>query len=249
MAIFWRHFTFALLVAIFALLPSGSGSIADHHTGITVNKTNITVQADSELEWRRDTRQYFARGNALITTPQLALRAAIITANTSLTDSKSNDTANENISIGIGSGRITSISGTGNASITYENGTGSADRITFVRDDNTLWLTGGEVRITRGNNTITAHRSIAYDRDQGIITAIGEVQVLFADGRRFSGDRVDAYLARDQQRITHIALAGNVTLFDGENVLTGEAANIDLAQGSAQILAGKRARVRGQFIP
>ncbi|MCG8620989.1 MAG: hypothetical protein MJE68_03160 [Proteobacteria bacterium] len=207
---------------------------------------NITVHADHELEWRRDTRQYFARGNATLVTAGLVLRAKVITANTT---SNANASTSSNANNATSNGRITSISGEGNARIDYRNAVGIAPRIVYLRDTDTLWLAGGTINISHGNETITAKNSITYTRPQNTITALGHVQVTLADGRHIAGERVDAHLTQDGRAISRITMAGNVTLLDGVNVLTGAVANINLATGTAQLTTDGDTRVRGQFQP
>ena len=40
----------------------------------------LTVEADQHLEWRRDDQQYIAKGNAVLTTQDMTLKADTITA-------------------------------------------------------------------------------------------------------------------------------------------------------------------------
>ena len=244
-------------IATITLLASTASIIASLATPSASHAQNITVYADHELEWRRDTRQYFARGNATVITPDLILRADTITANTTSTGDTGDTGDSENATravaeaanLSIGSGSITSISGTGRARIDYRNASGRAPHIVYLRTTDSLWLAGGEITISRGRETIRAQNTITYARSQGSITAQGDVRVTLADGRQLAGERVDAYLTQDRQAISHITMAGDVTLFDGVNVLTGALATINLATGTAQLQTDGKTRVRGQFQP
>ncbi|MGB2304396.1 MAG: hypothetical protein ACPH6D_07375, partial [Candidatus Puniceispirillales bacterium] len=61
----------------------------------------MTVEADMELEWRRDDQQYIARGNAVITTKDMIFHADTITAEYE----KDADTGNNRIMLMTGDGQ------------------------------------------------------------------------------------------------------------------------------------------------
>ena len=169
----------------------------------------MTVEADMELEWRRDDQQYIARGNAVITTKDMIFHADTITAEYE----KDADTGNN---------RIMLMTGDGQAKVVHldeqgqENMRGIADRITYDRTSDIVTLTRQSptsiIRVTRGSDISEADESIIYDRSKGIITSTGNSVTTLADGRHMRGDQAVTTFKDDGETINTIVVNGNVII-------------------------------------
>ena len=169
----------------------------------------MTVEADMELEWRRDDQQYIARGNAVITTKDMIFHADTITAEYE----KDADTGNN---------RIMLMTGDGQAKVVHldeqgqENMRGIADRITYDRTSDIVTLTqqnhSSIIRVTRGSDISEADESIIYDRSKGIITSTGNSVTTLADGRHMRGDQAVTTFKDDGETIHTIVVNGNVII-------------------------------------
>lgn len=169
----------------------------------------MTVEADMELEWRRDDQQYIARGNAVITTKDMIFLADTITAEYE----KDANTGNN---------RIMLMTGNGQAKVVHldehgqENMRGIADRITYDRTSDIVTLTrqspSSIIRVTRGSDISEADESIIYDRSKGIITSTGNSVTTLADGRHMRGDQAVTTFKNDGETINTIVVNGNVII-------------------------------------
>lgn len=214
------------LTASGVALPAAA--YADNHM------QKMTVEADNELEWRRDDQQYIARGNAVITTKDMVFNASIITAHY---DNSAN-TGNNRITLIIGDGKaeVVRLNEQGNEDIS-----GMADRITYDRASDIMTLSrqknssdNGMIRVTRGYDISEADVSIVYDRNKGIITSTGNSITTLADGRRMHGDQAVTTLKDDGSTIDTIIVTGQVMIIQpmaegGTQQATGQKAVYDAA--------------------
>ncbi|MBL6782634.1 MAG: hypothetical protein ISQ21_06300 [Alphaproteobacteria bacterium] len=196
-----------------------------NYTWADSDTQKMTVEADTALEWRRDDRQYIARGNAIVTTPDMVLKADLITAHYEDKDATSNI-------------RITLVIGDGNADIVHQEIHGVADIITYDRDSDTLVLKSNNdtniIRVTRGKDVSEAEDSIIYDRGNGIITSTGNSITKLDDGRVMRGDEAVTTLKTDDNSVDHIVVTGNVhitqpTADGGTQQATGQKAVYEAA--------------------
>jgi len=184
-------------------------------TGAQTGAQTLRVEADQQLEWRRDDQQYIARGNAVLTTPEMTLKADTITADyTNSPESTNSDAQNSK-------NRITSIIATGEADITYLDAQGlethgQAKTIHYDRQADILTLSGlpaaGVIRVTREGNITEARDSITYHRATGIITNIGNTATKFTDGRQIFGDKAVTTTSPDDGKIVQITITGNARI-------------------------------------
>lgn len=180
----------------------------------------MTVEADEALEWRRDDRLYIARGNAVVTTKDMVLKADIITAEYM-----------ENAETG--NNRVMMMTGDGNADVLHQDVHGIADHITYNRNTDVLIMTRKNdtsiLRVTRGDDISEAEERIIYNRADGIITSIGNTFTALSDGREMRGEKSVTTLKDDGKTVDHIVIKGNVSVIQ------------PLAEGGTQQATGQKA--------
>ena len=207
----------------------------------------LTVEADQHLEWRRDDQQYIAKGNAVLTTQDMTLKADTITADyTNVAETDEAEAQNSK-------NRIISITGTGQADITYLDAQGlethgKAETIHYDRQEDILTLSGtrqsgpqsGIIRVTRDGNITEATDSITYHRTKGIITNIGNTATRFDDGRQIFGDKAVTTTHPDDGKIVQIIITGNAHIIHpdpngGQQEATGDYAVYDAAADTVTV--------------
>lgn len=188
-------------LAVITSVASVGLAVQPNYTWADINTQKMTIEADTALEWRRDDRQYIARGNANVTTPDMVLKADLITAHYEDKDETSNN-------------RITLVIGDGNADILHQDIHGVAEIITYNRDSDTLVLKNNNatnaIRVTRGKDVSEAEDSIIYDRGNGIITSTGNSVTKLDDGRVMRGDEAVTTLKAEDNTVDHVVVTGNV---------------------------------------
>ena len=210
--------TIMIAICFAAMMPvdiSGGTLAAIAQTTSQTAPNTLKVEADQQLEWRRDDQQYIARGNAVLTTQEMTFKAETITAD--YTNTPDNDTGdNEG-----GKNRIISITGTGNADIIYRDAQGQethgqAEMIHYDRQGDILTLTGvsasGVIRVTRNGDMTEAKESITYNRASGVITNIGDTATRFTDGRQIFGDQAVTTIDAENGGINTITVTGNARI-------------------------------------
>lgn len=201
--------------------------IASSLPGITAtayaqsNPQTLRVEADQQLEWHRDDQQYIARGNAVLTTQEMTLKAETITADYTDTPDKTADNSADSEEPQNSKNRIISITGSGQADIIYldaqgQETHGQAETIHYDRQEDILTLTGmpasGVIRVTRDGNITEANNSITYHRATGIITNIGDTATKFTDGRQIFGDKAVTITNPEDGKIMRITITGNARI-------------------------------------
>src|SRR6056300_302010 len=111
------------------------------------NPQTLRVEADQQLEWHRDDQQYIARGNAVLTTQEMTLKAETIIADYTDTPDKTADNSADSEEPQNSKNRIISITGSGQADIIYldaqgQETHGQAETIHYDRQEDILTLTG-----------------------------------------------------------------------------------------------------------
>ena len=116
---------------------------------------SLIVEADQQIEWRRDANQYIARGNAVIVSDEITIKANTIIADYDPAQSE-NATPSNN--------RITTITAQGNAHITHKNAqnapqTATGDEAIYDAENKTITI-NGNVELHEGQNTLTGDKAV-----------------------------------------------------------------------------------------
>ena len=235
-------------------------------------KEPIEITADKSLEWHRTELQYVADGNAMVKQGTTTIKADRITADYRSTAQSSMDiyrmTATGNVSIddrgNVATGdRLVYDVDTGLATLTGQDLTMiSPEQTVTARDMFEYTVAAGKIRaigdakVVRGGDTLYADTLTAFlvqdaqgqntlDRVEGD----GHVKITTAT-ETLTGNR-GLYRAADNTAI----VTGAVKITRGQNVLTGERAEIDLTTSISRLFGSSiedgqtGGRVRGVFYP
>ena len=116
---------------------------------------SLIVEADQQIEWRRDANQYIARGNAVIVSDEITIKANTIIADYDPAQSE-NATPSNN--------RITTITAQGNAHITHKDAqnapqTATGDEAIYDAENKTITI-NGNVELHEGKNTLKGDKAV-----------------------------------------------------------------------------------------
>jgi lipopolysaccharide export system protein LptA len=134
---------------------SGGGFGLDNN-----NKDPIEISADNGIEWKRDSRTYTARGNALAQQGNTSIAADTLIAYLDDQDELSNWEA------------------VGNVKIQTSQSTSYGDRAEYTEATRLLVLTGSNLKVVTDNQTVTARDQIEYWRDKDVVVAKGAVVIV-----------------------------------------------------------------------
>jgi lipopolysaccharide export system protein LptA len=242
---------------------SGGGFGLDNN-----NKDPIEISADNGIEWKRDSRTYTARGNALAQQGNTSIAADTLIAYLDDQDELSNWEA------------------VGNVKIQTSQSTSYGDRAEYTEATRLLVLTGSNLKVVTDNQTVTARDQIEYWRDKDVVVAKGNVVIVrsqknttihsdeatayFRDKlddpatpQDETGDGSEIYQVEAQGHVRvdrkeqtafsdHLAynpesdvaiLTGNVTIHSKDNTYKGARAELDMANDVSRLLPAPGQRV------
>jgi lipopolysaccharide export system protein LptA len=232
----------ALLLLLLAPAHAATPPVAD-------NALPVDISSDTSLEWDQTSRTYTARGNAVAKRGTVTIAADILVAHErDNADTKKAEvwklTAEGNVRItnapASDGGQPTDIYG--------ERGVYDIDRQVAV-------LTGNNLKLVSGNDTITAQDRFEYWQQQNLAVAVGNAEAVRTNAaggkaaeRHIKADKMTALFKEDAQgnlEAQRMEANGNVTIITATDVATGDKAVYDLAKNKAQ-LAGDVNLTRGK---
>jgi lipopolysaccharide export system protein LptA len=247
---------------------TGATTNDDGGFGLDSNKKDpIEISAENGIEWKRDTRTYTARGNALAQQGDTSISADTLIAYL--------DEQNE----------LAHWEATGNVKIQTSRSTSYGDHADYQESSRLLVLTGRNLKVVTDKQTVTARDQIEYWRDKDIVVAKGAVVLVRPEknttihsdeATAYFRDKVDdpatpedesqdgsevyqveaqGHVRVDRKEQTgysdHLAynpdteiavLTGNVKIYSKNNTYTGGRAELDLKNDISRLLpaAGQR---------
>jgi len=265
----------AVSVALFlALAASSSAQETDSADsgggfGFDNNKDDpIEISAENGIEWKRDTRTYTARGNALAQQGNTSIAADTLIAYLDEEDELAHWEA------------------IGNVKIQTSQSTSYGDHADYQESSRLLVLTGRSLKVVTDNQTVTARDQIEYWRDKDVVVAKGAVVIVrpqknttihsdeatayfrdkvddpatpedeSADGSEVYQVQAEGHVRVDRKEQTafsdHLAynpdteiavLTGNVVIHSKENTYKGGRAELDLKNDISRLLPAQGQRV------
>jgi lipopolysaccharide export system protein LptA len=228
----------------------------------------IEISAENGIEWKRDSRTYTARGNALAQQGDTSIAADTLIAYLDDNDELSNWEA------------------IGNVKIQTSQSTSYGDRAEYTESSRLLVLTGKNLKVVTDNQTVTARDQVEYWRDKDAVVAKGNVVIVrpqkntviksdeatayFRDKlddpatpEDETGDGSEVYQVEAQGHVRvdreeqtafsdHLAynpetevavLTGNVTIHSKDNTYKGARAELDLQNDVSRLLPAPGQRV------
>ena len=135
---------------------------------------SLIVEADQQLEWRRDTNQYVAQGNVVVVSDEITIKADTVIADYDPAPSESAENGAPS------NNRITKITAQGNAHITHKNAQlgdvgnpqiATGDEAIYDAENKTITISGNVV-LYEGKNTLTGDKAlIQIDGGTSILTS------------------------------------------------------------------------------
>lgn len=196
----------------------------------------VEVVADNGIEWIQSENRFIARGNAVATRGDVAVRADVLSAN--YRDRPDG-----------GGAEIAYLIAEGDVQITSTDGRAVVgDRARYDVDNGQIVITGQALRLVTPNETLTAQDSLEYHMREGVAYARGGAR-LIQDGRSLSADTLTAYIesgvdGAPSQGLSRLLADGNVTITTPEETARGSQGNYDAKTGIA-ILTGSVRIIRG----
>lgn len=193
----------------------------------------LEITADDTLEWRRNDRQYVARGNASAKQGDVTIAADMLRADYRETASSSSD--------------IYKLTAEGTVRIISQGNTAEGDRAEYDVDARKAVMTGKSLRLTSPEQVVTARDRFEYDVAGGRLSAVGAARAVQGD------DRIDAAIlsavfAADtktgKRTLKRLEAEGGVTITTPAEILTGDHGDYDSATNVAR-LTGHVRIVRG----
>ena len=261
----------ALFLCLLGMAVPGMLPLSAHaQDNAASGNDKLVVTADRTLEWHRDKKRFYARGNAVARRGASHIHGDTLIAHYT-------DSADAGL-------RITKIVAESNVRIVSADSTAHGTRAVYDVDKRRAVMTGDNLRLVMPDQKIFADERFVYSVDAGQFTALGNARVE-RDNTTLRGDKLAATLeandngariiktatATGNVRITtpketvtgekgiysraknEVELSGGVDVKRGKNSLHGSRAVVDLESKVSRLFSGKDAkgdgRVRGVFYP
>jgi lipopolysaccharide export system protein LptA len=237
-------------------------------TNATTNAATdaIDISADGNMTWDRNNLSFSVEGNASATQGDMTLSAQKMTARYTAADDP---------------GNIHELTATGGVVITAAPYRAEANRASYDPARGIATLTGGALRMTGPDATLTAQKEIIFDRKANTLTALGSAEIRRGD-QVLKAEKITArFITGPDQKMaleqataegsvtlqspngaataqngaydpkTGLArLTGGVVIRQGQNILEGAAAEMNMITGFSQITGtGATPRVKATFYP
>jgi lipopolysaccharide export system protein LptA len=178
----------------------------------------IEIEAESGIEWRRNEKQYIARGNAVAKRGDLTVHADTLTAHY-------RDKA-------AGGSEIWQIEADGNVRLQQPGRTVTGNHAVYDLDKRVLHVTGGGLGVDTGKEKLTADNSLEYQDGPQIAIARGNATVVQTD-RRVRADTMTGHFQRQaggKLDLVRLEADGNVEVKTPDTYATSNKGDYDLTK-------------------
>jgi lipopolysaccharide export system protein LptA len=213
----------ALLAGTVATVASGARcklGVAQGETGGLLgggqSGSPIELEAESGIEWRRNEKQYIARGNATAKRGDLTVHADTLTAHY-------RDKA-------AGGSEIWQIDADGHVRLQQPDRTVTGEHAIYNLDTRVLKVTGGDLGVDTGKEKLTAADSLEYQEGPQIAIARGNATVVQTD-RRVRADTMTGHFQRQaggKLDLVRLEADGHVEVKTADTYATSNKGNYDL---------------------
>lgn len=193
----------------------------------------LVITADETLEWHRNDQRYIARGNAMAEQDGMSIKAQTLTA-----DYK--DTAKSSMDIH----RLTAETG---VVISSQGNVATGEKAVYEVASGKAVMTGGDLKLTSPDQTVTAQDRFEYDVKAGRLSAHGNAVVVRLQDK-LSADHVSAQFEDDKatgkRTLKELTADGNVVIVTPTETVRGKTGlyradtNIATLKGGVRIERG-----------
>ena len=178
--------------ALGVLLVGATSALAQ---GIDLSRGGpVEVTARDGMEWRQNEQMVIARGDARAVRGGVIVMADNLIARYRRKPGSAAPAAGAQSGVAdTGSNEIYRLEAQGHVRIATATDLAVGDRAVYDIDQAVLVLTGGDLRLTTPQQTLTAEDSMEYWSDKGVAVARGDATIQTADGRRLSADTLVGY--------------------------------------------------------
>jgi lipopolysaccharide export system protein LptA len=176
----------------------------------------IEIEAESGIEWRRNDKQYIARGNATAKRGDMTVRADTLTAHY-------RDKA-------AGGSEIWQIEADGHVNLQSPGRTVTGGHAVYNLDTRILKVTGGDLGVDTGKEKLTALDSLEYQDGPQIAIARGNATVV-QTGRQVRADTMTGHFQRradGKLDLVRLDADGNVEVKTPDTYATSNKGSYDL---------------------
>lgn len=188
------------------------------------NDTPIEISADNSLEWIQKDLQYIANGNVEVTQG----------TSTILCDRLVADYRENKIT---GNTEIWQLTAYDNVRLKNQDSTAQGNMAVYNIDTGINTLTGGDLKLTMPDQTITASKRLEYDMNIDKAKAIGNAKIIRGQDV-LSANSITANFTKDKngkQALKTATANGNVKIKTPDETLTGSNAIYNAANNTAEI--------------
>lgn len=199
---------------------------------VKAQDTPIEISADQNLEWRQKEKQYIANGNV-----EAVQGDAVINTDRLVADYKENAD---------GKTEIWRLTATGNVRLSSQDNIVIGDNAVYLVESGQATVTGGNLKLTTPEETITARDSLTYNSQLLVAQAIGNAKIVQQD-KTLSASTITANFAKDsngKQVLRNAKATSNVRITTPDETLTGNngfynaKTNIAEVKGNVKIVRG-----------
>ncbi len=144
-------------------------------------------------------------------------------------------------------GDIRDITFTGNSTMAFNESPRTVNNAENSPETDAVRHEDGERSIIAGGGTISADDMIVYNRDDRLLVATGAAEVRLNNGRRLTGDRIEADLDEEERNFTAIRAIGNASIYSpkagrnqeaqADRIVYASGSDIAILTGSVIILS------------
>ncbi|BBK29442.1 lipopolysaccharide export system protein LptA [Stella humosa] len=221
------------LAGLMALLSAPATAQIGGMFGADGGDKPVEILADEGIEWQQNSKAYIARGNAKATRGDTAVAADTLTAYY-----RENATGGTEVFRVVADGKVR---------ITSAQGAVQGDRGVYEIDRQVFVMTGSDIRMTAGNDVVTARDSLEFWEQRQLAVARGAATASRED-KKIRADTLTATLgegAKGGREVRRVDAFGNVVVASAAETAHAETGVYNLERGIAT-LRGKVRITRGQ---
>jgi lipopolysaccharide export system protein LptA len=227
----------ARLFLCLALLIAAGPAFAQTPSIGSKNKAPVEITANDAIEWLRNEHLYRASGAAIAKQGDVTIAA---------------DTLEASYDPALGEQNIQTVTAIGHVTITSTEHTVVADRGVYNVTTGLVTLTGGAIRLTAPNMTVTAQDKLTYSRSENKASAFGNA-VVTTPGRTLKAQQIEAWFMNGSDKkqnsqmgnLQRAAARGNVMIKTDKEILQAQSADYNAVTQDA-VMVGNVRLTQGQ---